>query len=67
MENQATATVVENPFGLEAMWAAGDWVAKGTLIIKRGGKLNADGTASQPQIVRQLDRAPGFKTINKYI
>ena len=33
MENQATATVVENPFGLEAMWAAGDWVAKGTLII----------------------------------
>jgi biopolymer transport protein ExbB len=24
---------VENPFGLKAMWAAGDWVNKGTLII----------------------------------
>jgi len=33
MENQAATTVVENPFGLQAMWAAGDWVAKGTLII----------------------------------
>jgi biopolymer transport protein ExbB len=34
MENEAATTaVVENPFGLEAMWAAGDWVAKGTLII----------------------------------
>ena len=32
MENEAVTTV-ENPFGLEAMWAAGDWVAKGTLII----------------------------------
>jgi len=33
MENEVATTVVENPFGLEAMWAAGDWVAKGTLII----------------------------------
>ena len=33
MENQAATTVVENPFGLQAMWAAGDFVAKGTLII----------------------------------
>ena len=33
MENQAATAVVENPFGLQAMWAAGDWVAKGTLII----------------------------------
>ena len=34
MENEAATTaVVENPFGLQAMWAAGDWVAKGTLII----------------------------------
>jgi biopolymer transport protein ExbB len=24
---------VENPFGLKAAWASGDWVAKGTLII----------------------------------
>jgi len=24
---------VENPFGLKAMWAAGDWVNKGTLVI----------------------------------
>ena len=24
---------VENPYGLEAMWKQGDWVAKGTLII----------------------------------
>ena len=32
MENQATA-VVENPYGLQALWAQGDFVAKGTLII----------------------------------
>lgn len=32
MENQATA-VVENPYGLEALWAQGDFVARGTLII----------------------------------
>jgi biopolymer transport protein ExbB len=24
---------IENPYGLEAMWKQGDWVAKGTLII----------------------------------
>jgi biopolymer transport protein ExbB len=33
MENEAATTVVENPYGLEALWAQGDWVAKGTLII----------------------------------
>lgn len=32
MENQATA-VVENPYGLEALWMQGDFVARGTLII----------------------------------
>jgi biopolymer transport protein ExbB len=32
MENQATA-VVDNPYGLQALWAQGDFVAKGTLII----------------------------------
>lgn len=32
MENQATA-VVENPYGLEAMWAQGDLVSRGTLIL----------------------------------
>jgi biopolymer transport protein ExbB len=32
MENQAT-TVVDNPYGLAALWAQGDFVAKGTLII----------------------------------
>ncbi|MGD9599822.1 MAG: MotA/TolQ/ExbB proton channel family protein [Steroidobacteraceae bacterium] len=32
MENQATA-VVDNPYGLAALWAQGDWVAKGTLIV----------------------------------
>lgn len=32
MENQATE-VVENPYGLQALWAQGDVVAKGTLII----------------------------------
>jgi biopolymer transport protein ExbB len=32
MENQAT-TVVENPYGLQALWSQGDFVAKGTLII----------------------------------
>lgn len=32
MENQAT-TVVENPYGLAALWEQGDFVAKGTLVI----------------------------------
>jgi biopolymer transport protein ExbB len=32
MENQATA-VVENPYGLTSLWAQGDFVARGTLII----------------------------------
>jgi len=34
-EVQATVTeeAVENPFGLKAMWASGDFVAKGTLVI----------------------------------
>jgi len=32
MENQATA-VVENPYGLEALWAQGDFVARTTLIV----------------------------------
>jgi biopolymer transport protein ExbB len=32
MENQPTA-VVDNPYGLAALWAQGDFVAKGTLII----------------------------------
>ncbi len=31
--NAVTQEAVENPFGLKAMWAAGDWVAKGTLVI----------------------------------
>jgi biopolymer transport protein ExbB len=31
--NQVAQEAVENPFGLKAMWAAGDWVAKGTLVI----------------------------------
>ena len=32
---QATTTkeTVDNPYGLQALWAQGDWVAKGTLII----------------------------------
>jgi biopolymer transport protein ExbB len=25
--------VVENPYGLEALWRGGDWIAKGTLLI----------------------------------
>ena len=29
----ATTESVENPYGLEALWKGGDWVAKGTLII----------------------------------
>jgi biopolymer transport protein ExbB len=33
MENQAATTVVDNPYGLGALWAQGDIVAKGTLII----------------------------------
>ena len=32
MENQATA-VVENPYGLTALWSQGDIVARSTLII----------------------------------
>ncbi len=32
-DNAVSQEAVENPFGLKAMWAAGDWVAKGTLII----------------------------------
>ena len=35
MENEATA-VVENPYGLTALWEQGDFVAKGTLIIMAG-------------------------------
>jgi biopolymer transport protein ExbB len=33
MENEVATATFENPYGLEAMWAAGDWVAKGTLIL----------------------------------
>jgi biopolymer transport protein ExbB len=33
MENQVATTVVDNPYGLGALWAQGDVVAKGTLII----------------------------------
>ncbi|MEF7612381.1 MotA/TolQ/ExbB proton channel family protein [Aquincola sp. MAHUQ-54] len=29
----ASTEVVENPYGLAALWAQGDWVAKGTLVI----------------------------------
>lgn len=32
METEATQ-IVENPYGLEALWAQGDFVAKGTLIV----------------------------------
>jgi biopolymer transport protein ExbB len=32
MENTPTA-VVDNPYGLSALWQQGDFVAKGTLII----------------------------------
>ncbi|MFN3564625.1 MAG: MotA/TolQ/ExbB proton channel family protein [Burkholderiaceae bacterium] len=28
-----TKEVIENPYGIEAMWRQGDWVSKGTLII----------------------------------
>ena len=28
-----TKETIENPYGLEALWKQGDWVAKGTLII----------------------------------
>jgi biopolymer transport protein ExbB len=28
-----TKETVDNPYGLQALWAQGDWVAKGTLII----------------------------------
>ena len=30
---QTVSEVVENPYGLAALWAQGDWVAKGTLVI----------------------------------
>jgi len=30
---KAAKEVVENPYGLEAMWKQGDWVSKGTLLI----------------------------------
>ena len=34
MQNAAADTVaVENPYGIEALWAQGDFVARGTLII----------------------------------
>jgi len=33
MENEAATKVVENPYGLEALWAQGDFVARGTLIV----------------------------------
>jgi biopolymer transport protein ExbB len=29
----AMAQAVENPYGLEALWRGGDWIAKGTLLI----------------------------------
>ncbi len=28
-----TKEVIDNPYGLEAMWRQGDWVSKGTLIV----------------------------------
>ena len=30
---QPAAAVVENPYGMEALWAGGDFVSKGTLIV----------------------------------
>ncbi len=33
MENEVATAVVENPYGLGALWEQGDFVAKGTLII----------------------------------
>ena len=30
---RATTSEIENPYGLEAVWRGGDWVAKATLII----------------------------------
>jgi len=33
MENTAPTQTVDNPYGLAALWAQGDFVAKGTLII----------------------------------
>ncbi len=32
MENQATATV-DNPYGLQALWASGDMIARSVLIL----------------------------------
>src|SRR5215469_6414312 len=33
MENQPSATVVENPYGLAALWAGGDLIARSVLIL----------------------------------
>lgn len=33
MENQAVTEAVENPYGLQQMWAQGDMVSRGTLIL----------------------------------
>jgi biopolymer transport protein ExbB len=33
MENEAAKTVVENPYGLSALWLQGDFVSRGILII----------------------------------
>ncbi len=33
VDQQATKEVVENPYGLEALWKGGDFVSRGTLII----------------------------------
>ncbi len=33
MPVKKTIEVVDNPYGMNAIWAQGDWVAKGTLII----------------------------------
>jgi hypothetical protein len=38
----------------------GDRETKGTLIIQRGGKIMADGTASEP-IIMTSERAPGLR------
>lgn len=39
----------------------GDEASKGTLIIQRGGKINAIGTAAEP-IVFTSEKAPGLRT-----
>lgn len=33
MENQATTTTVENPYGLQALWTTGDFISKAVLFI----------------------------------